>query len=797
VKGGGVLIRDTLYIGALLHDIGKFTERSKSYPAGDKFQVINKGHPKYSAQLLDILMKKNSFFKQFSEDLIELVLYHHQPRNHKEKIIQLADWLSSSERESGDTKEIYFSVPLSPVFTRLFGKENEELGYNLQELSFTAMFPQENPHINTHKYKVLVDSFFNELSLVQNETQLLYLLEKYLWCVPAQTTNYVPDISLYDHAKTTACIALCLFDQYEAGDLTQADFQEMDNSKKDQFILISGDVSGIQDFIFNIPSKGAAKSLKGHSVYLSLLSDVLTRFLIRELNLKEINVLYNGGGNFYILAPKSKEEKFLALKSEISKLLLNIHGGSIYVALDYISLCPADFEKFNVQWKRVGDKIDNQKRKKWSEIGLKENYSLLFGPFSSGSKEKEYCRLCGIEKEKRKIKYDPESEISRCSFCASFEKLTNSIKKADCLVVKESKGHVDKIEVYQDAFRLFGYEYNFCSAKEMSVNDFKQAYLLNDTNFLQKGYQGYRLGALKLPLKNEGTGLTFKEIAEGSQGDAKLALLKLDIDNLGYLFSDGFGKNATISRVTALSRMLGLYFEGYINHLITENQWGNYLYVVFSGGDDTFVIGAWDKVMEFVQKFYDQFKEFTGGADSVITFSAGICIFNYDYPLIMSSQLTEEALDKAKNFLEEGEDLPQKNKTCLFGEVFNWEEFKRIKEFKNLLLRIIETNSNKKGDFGRAFLFRIGKTVLGFKKILEDSLQGKVDNLRFWRLAYYLRDISRKDAEELIGQYREIVVNNLIQKSRDKKIGNIMIVPAAVKWAQMETRKRGEGENER
>lgn len=78
---------------------------------------------------------------------------------------------------------------------------------------------------------------------------------------------------------------------------------------------------------------------------------------------------------------------------------------------------------------------------------------------------------------------------------------------------------------------------------------------------------------------------------------------------------------------------------------------------------------------------------------------------------------------------------------------------------------------------------------MGFKRILEDSLRGRVDNIRFWRLAYYLRDVAREDAEKLIGEYRRIVINNLLEKSADDKVKNIMVVPAAVKWAQMETRK--------
>src|SRR5690606_3385058 len=102
-----------------MHDIGKFVERSKSYPVDEKFKHIRVGHPIYSAQLLDEMRKNSQYFQRYNDDLIDLVLYHHEPRTDWGIIIQLADWLSSSEREKGDTQENYYTVPLRPIFSRI------------------------------------------------------------------------------------------------------------------------------------------------------------------------------------------------------------------------------------------------------------------------------------------------------------------------------------------------------------------------------------------------------------------------------------------------------------------------------------------------------------------------------------------------------------------------------------------------------------------------------------------------------------------------------------------------------
>lgn len=658
-------------------------------------------------------------------------------------------------------------------------------------LSTSEGFPAENPIITTSAYKKLVDNFLDELSVLNNETQLYYLFEKYLWCVPAQTTNYVPDISLFDHAKTTAAIALCLYDEYTEGLLTPGDLNKMTQNNDKHFMLIHGDVSGIQDFIFNIPSEGAAKSLKAHSVYIGLLADVVARYLIKEMKLKEANILYNGGGNFYILAPKVAEDKFQALKKKVSQMLLKFHGGEIYIALDYILLSPADFEDFNKQWDKIKQRVNLLKNKKWAEIGLQEHHQLIFGPFGVGSKDNDHCQLCGIEKENRNVIVNPENEKIYCTFCNSFMDMTNELKIADCLVIKEVTPTSELvIREYQDMFRAFGYEYRFAKKELLSKEDRKLAFLLNDTNFLKDGFRGYWSGMYLLPYnEQEKRQYNFGEISEKSTGDPKLGFLKLDVDNLGDLFCRGLGEKSTISRVTSLSRLLAQFFEGYINYLIKINNWQDYLYVVFSGGDDTFVIGAWDKIIDFVQEFNNKFRKFTC-YNPQVTFSAGICVFSYDYPVIIAAQLTEEALEKAKEYCEKGEYVPSKNKISLFGEVFSWEEFSCIQDIKGLLLEIMENNIHKgKGETsGRTFLYKIWKSTLGFKRILQDSVRGKVDNVRFWRLAYYLRDISHKDAEILIEKYREIVINNLLEKSNDKKIRNIMVIPSAVKCAQMETR---------
>ncbi|MGI6226100.1 MAG: type III-A CRISPR-associated protein Cas10/Csm1 [Peptococcales bacterium] len=793
-------MREEVYLAAILHDIGKFVERTKKHKVDKRFARIKTGHAKHSAQVVDVLINKSPFFSKYKPELVNLIANHHETSTILEKIIQLADWLSSTEREKNDNAEVYYTVPLKPIFPRVFEtNENHAIdyAYPLMSLKLENIFPKQNIKLNNQDYQRLVDSFLSEIGKVGNLDQLYYLLEKYLWSVPAQTTNYIPDISLFDHSRTTAAIALCLYDQYEYGQFTKEHLKDMENSKTEQFMLINGDLSGIQDFIFSIPHKGAAKSLKGRSVYISLISEVIIQNILASLDLKEANLLYSGGGNFYILAPKCKKEEFIVIRKTLLNTLLSAHQGDIYLAMDYQLLAPADFSEFSLQWEKVKNKNRLLKSKKWSELGLEKKYAEIFGPFDEGTAEKDHCHICGVAGQRRKLHVDKDTESKSCSLCTSFLELTNQLKTAKYIIIKRinkaqglNKGNM----TYNDILSELGYGLLFSQDIEKNLtSQATKIYKLNNTDFLQEGCNGFKIGAYQLPIKGEKQ-ITFDDLAKKSQGEKKLGYLKLDVDNLGYLFARGFTKKSSISRLASLSRMLGLYFEGYINQLIKDQGWEEDLYVVFSGGDDTFVIGSWNIVIDFAKLFYQKFREYTC-YNQKITFSAGFSIFNAHFPLNMATEFVEEGLGRAKN--NSLDEKPTKNSISFLGEVFNWDEFNEVLKLKAFLIEMMTFHSKIKKDatIGRTLLYKIQRNTECFKEIKREKERQRFDKLKLWRLAYSLREIKEADvksktnyAERFIQEYNRIVVENLTGKSKEDKINNIMIVPAAIRWAQLETR---------
>lgn len=789
-------MRDQIYLSALLHDIGEFEK------------VINEEKRNLNhAQISYEIAKELKFIREKISDMENLIVHHHNPKTAFEKIVSASDILSCREEQYEELNDKVMKPQyLRPIFLKVKENENgikKSYSYDIKPLSLKSIFPKTNPSYDDilNQYKKLYREFHSELKLVNNEIQLLNLMEKYLWCIPIHDKEQNYDVSLYQHAKNAAAIALCLYEQFQSGYISESMLDNIENEESQQFLLINGDISGIQDFIMSVSSKGAAKSLKSHSVYLTILTDIVVKYIVDNLNLKSANLLYSGGGSFYILAPNSAKQEFEKIKKEIMKKILKAHNGDLFFAIDCVSLSPKNFVNFPYQWQKALDKTNKQKYSKWKDIDLDNKYELLFGPFDKGAEEGNHCSICGASfeaAERVSIKDEEDQKLFICRLCNSYIEFTEKLRDAKYLSIKKCKiVDIEKLNSYEDIFKSFGYEVNFLSKKK---SDFASYYLLNNTSFLNEDCDGFKFGAYSLP-KEKGKWFTFEEISSQSKGDKNLlGILKLDVDNLGTLFGFGLKSNKTVSRMTTFSRMMSLYFEGYVNELIKDLNMEKSIYVVYSGGDDTFLIGAWDRVLEFAEQFREKFREYVCENER-ITFSAGIGLFDKKHPVIRSIDTVDSSLNKAKEFRYKEENEPRKDKITILGEVFNWEEFKRINKIKSLLIETIEAGKrNKQANVGRALLYKIYKSTLGFRKILEDSNTGRVDNLRFWNLVYYLREVKAMDdknntsyAESIIEEYRKIVIYNITNKSKESNIRNIMIIPVAIKLAELETKATKEG----
>lgn len=159
-------------------------------------------------------------------------------------------------------------------------------------------------------------------SKVYTET-LYYLLKKYTWCIPV--SNDFRYIQLFEFLKVRAAIALSLFR-----------FEQTASVNDLPLLLYCVDQSGIQDFLYNISSNKANKSLKGRSFYLQLLMESIIQKLTNNsvINAGMLNVLYASGGKMYFILPNilKIQEQLNVIEEEVLEQLYEVHKLELYLA---------------------------------------------------------------------------------------------------------------------------------------------------------------------------------------------------------------------------------------------------------------------------------------------------------------------------------------------------------------------------------------------------------------------------------------------------------------------------------
>jgi CRISPR-associated protein Csm1 len=212
-----------------------------------------------------------------------------------------------------------------------------------------------------------------------------------------------PDISLYDHSKLTAAIAGCMYhyckethtDKWNNNELLKDEVLKVPSNVY-PYLLIGGDISGVQRFIYTITSKGALKSLKGRSFFLELLSEHIVAELLQELNITRCNLVFSGGGHFYILSynTPSAEIAVRSVKNKIDDYLFSEFKGNLQLHLETAAFLPDEFKKASGIWERLSEKIEASKKKKWNN--RINDLLKVEMPYADEDKDKD-CRTQSCE----------------------------------------------------------------------------------------------------------------------------------------------------------------------------------------------------------------------------------------------------------------------------------------------------------------------------------------------------------------------------------------------------------------
>ncbi|MBX0310697.1 MAG: type III-A CRISPR-associated protein Cas10/Csm1, partial [Sulfurihydrogenibium sp.] len=365
---------------------------------------------------------------------------------------------------------------------------------------------------------------------------------------------------------------------------------DLNDEKEKIFLLYEAEISGIQKFIYKVSKAdvekegfSVPKELRGRSFFVSILPELLSRYILNKLNYPITNILYSGGGKFQLLLPNTERvnETLKKFKKELSEYLHREFHLDLLIVDGRTELSQKDLKenKLREAITNLQISIDEDKKRKVKELLTKDFETDGF----------HVCKSC------RSLPREKEEDI--CKWCYTFNELGAKLAKYEKLFIIYQFEDIDK-EPDLD-FGKFGKVYLLDKPESEIKEKAKEILSLNSTKLAEEGYNnGFKFIANIVPiLTNEVKDYLLKYadleekdkkeleelsdnptnnpilplnyIAEFAKGDKKLAVLRADVDNLGLIFSDGL-RRYTISRIATLSRMLDLFFTGYISTLINK-----------------------------------------------------------------------------------------------------------------------------------------------------------------------------------------------------------------------------------
>lgn len=902
-------IREQIYLGALLHDIGKFYQRASGSIGKEDDNLTE-----YSKNIADYICPKsksggfshqhviwtNEFFNEYKSlfeniknngenntfkinpwdkntenqnNLSNIAVNHHQPLTLLQAIIQMADWWSSgidrrnhhytednTEQETFSLKFKNFKqVPFFSIFNSLQveskgeidkkNKGNLHTAYTPHKLNIENVFPNEikQDEITSLQadYKTLWDDFIAELnhenfptdSFSGFEETLVALLKKYTWSIPSDTTS-MANVSLFDHSKTTAAFADCLYEYFgknkDAFEPYEPTRPIVLKNKTYPVALYGFDVSGIQSFIYDIANKKAAKSLKGRSFYLQLLVESIIQRLFSDkvIKAKSANILYAAGGKFYVLLPNTLEVKDAIdkLKKEIEEELWEQHKGKLSVNIagvafayrnkkednEYKMWIEIENEESDKQhtlgdlWKTLSDRISKQKEQKFKSV-LINDYDNFFGDGKNlkVGGDVQICVVTGeelnetnwavynheeIEKDKKNGKiYSTKAVLEQTELGTALKDVDYIITFKDLnqtseYLNKRSKAKITVLGVDYYLFDKLELISDDAEFRKITSADVSRVRMINKLNFLaaplkgQKVSYGFLLYGGNKQAENEfNKEKTFEDLAKTETSEnTLLGILRMDIDNLGMLFMNGLAdKNKTFSAYSTMSFMLDLFFSGYLNELRNTDNFKDDVNILYSGGDDLFVVGRWDKTIEFAKQVRQKFKEYTNRDD--IGISGGIAFVHEKFPISKAAEMAGDYEKMSKHFTG-------KDAITFFGETVSWEkEFETVENIKNKFVQFIKQENRP---LSKAILHKL----IQYNEVKNSHLFDKTKNPDYsflWHTAYYMKRFRDKFIPKESSQSNQI--DEFLKKLQDKlftssknNYRHYELVALAARWAEME-----------
>jgi CRISPR-associated protein Csm1 len=356
-----------IILGALLNDIGKLV-----WQVNTEFEEIK------------ITELSNKFFYDYIadktcirpiKDFVSNILLQEEEGNFT-SVLKASNLFKNSEGIIASDKKL--RRPLVSVLSRVDFKQSGKplpdniYSYTPKILDITNVFPKKETSGNFDKWEIneselinnlqsVYNSFVNEIKSIPDTEisaftdSLLFTYEKHLAYINSSITAELSDISLFDHSKTVAALSVC---------------KEFAEEQVKPFLIVAADISGIQKFIYSETESKKSKKLRGRSLYVGLMTELFSDYLLREFDLPRTNILLNGGGHFVMIFPNNAEnkEKLSKIENKIQKWYYETFKGEINLVIKSIEADDELYKNFPKWYNEISSLLLKAKNRKGETI---------------------------------------------------------------------------------------------------------------------------------------------------------------------------------------------------------------------------------------------------------------------------------------------------------------------------------------------------------------------------------------------------------------------------------------------
>jgi CRISPR-associated protein Csm1 len=224
-----------------------------------------------------------------------------------------------------------------------------------------------------------------------------------------------------------------------------------------------------------------------------------------------------------------------------------------------------------------------------------------------------------------------------------------------------------------------------------------------------------------------------------------------------------------------------------LNTIWDQEKYRHHSQIIYSGGDDLFIIGKWDILIELAAEINSNFRDWTCHNPD-LTLSGGLAFVYPKFPILKASSFSETEEKNAKKHLH-GTDL--KNSVSFFSFPVNWDsEFKFLIDLKEEIKGWLVNKRLYQG-FPSA-MYNLMERAQIVPPIKSEDKFTLINYQVVWLTAYnFKRAMQRSKDDEIkmfFAKWIELIYTGRIPELPETKYHAFQFLALAARWASLELR---------